>query len=97
MTPAPDCVFPDDRVKSIEATLRDLTEMSTKTYTALVGDPALGQRGVIPRLQSAETFMEKHAEDDKLRFDSIDKRVLYCTGILTGVAGVVEFVHWIVK
>ena len=53
--PAPNCIMPED-FRRLERKVDDLT-------TALVGNPGIGHRGIVPRLDLVETTVAKIATD----------------------------------
>lgn len=63
-----------ERLAKIEASI-------SKIEVALVGNPPMGQKGIVQRLETLETRVEKH-----------DKKLILWGGIVTGAIFIAQFV-----
>lgn len=64
---------------------KTLEEKVNEIHTALVGNPSLGQEGVVPRLNKVEAYQQK----DKLY------KAKVAGGLLVGVPLLDAFIHWL--
>jgi hypothetical protein len=76
----------DDFVKISVLRLQKLENSINRIELALVGNPPMGQKGIVQRLEALEDRVEKH-----------DKKLILWGGVITGILFVIQILPKLLK